>query len=366
MAGLDLWRAKVKSLVRNASLTERANTAFDVMGPADDRFRALVLLEERVQDNPKRAKFVEAIRKKREQSFQGVSDRFRNELYLQSILIFDWCSPKERQKHVIWVPVSISLMCSFFFFMAGAYPLHVLNEGYSTCKERWMVTPPGFFHWITFGDFWCLTPSAWTFDSVFLRQWGGRYNPFMRHQAYRWLTYAFLHTGFPHLLTNLLLWSTAGWHLEKRYGTSRLFAVWLVSSVLGDLFGAVCDRSAARCTVNVGFSAGLCGIVGLFLVDAVRNWRDTNRPLLRFSMFALLFLAFLATFFLQRGKVSNFSHLGGFLCGLFPSLLVQHHLGSENVDAYAGPVSLVATLFFLIFLPSWFYTHTYVESLDCV
>lgn len=366
--GTALWRSKVQEMMKSASLTRRAETAFEIMGAPDERFTALVLLEERIKADPKRAHAVDAIRKKRDRSFNGLQDRFRNELYIQSTIVFDWCTPKEHQSHVFWVPISTCIFSVIFMFMAGAYPLHVQEctaygcSGLTPCVERWMVTPRGIGHWLTFGNFWCLSSQAWTFDATYLTDWGARVNSLMRHDSYRWLTYAFLHTGFPHFLSNVLLWMTAGWRMERRYGSSRFFALWLISSVLGDLFGAVCED---KCVVNVGFSTGICGVVGLFLVDSFRNWRDTDRPLLRFSMFGLLLLAFLATFFLQRGRVSNFSHLGGFLCGLIPSLLFQHHLGHEKLDIYFVPVAVFLTLFLVIFLPTYFYSVTYPASQLC-
>ena len=352
-----LWRSKVTSMMRTTSLTARAGSAFDLKREVDDRLAALVMVEQRLAGNPRRARTVEAVRRKKENSFEGVTDRFRNEVFYRSVALFDWCTPAEHQTHVFWVPLSTVVMTVFFFFMAGAYP--VSN---TQCSERWMTTPSGLGRWLIFGNSWCLSDQAWTFDSGYLYGWGARYAPAMKAQGYRWITYAFLHTGFPHYLSNIVVWLSAGWYVEKRYGTPRFFVLWLFSSVFGDMFGSICEKA---CTVNVGFSTGICGMVGLFFIDLVRNWRHTTFPLLRATMFGLLWISFLASFFIQRGKVSNYSHLGGFLCGLVPAALFQHHLGHEHLDVFAVPFCACATLFLTCFLPSYFYEVTLAKASRC-
>lgn len=355
--GATLWRDKVRSMMRKESLEKRADQVFDVSQLPDRRLASLVLLEERVADRPDRKRLVDAVRKKRERSFVGVKDRLRNEVFIQSLVVFDWCTPKEYQSHVIWVPLAATVCCTLFFFMAGAYPLQV-----GGCNERWMVTPSGLGRWLIFGNSWCLTDQAWTFDGTYLYQWGGRYDLIMKAQAYRWITYAFLHTGIPHLLTNMLVWLTAGWHVERRYGTSRFLILWLVSTILGDMFGAICEDV---CTVNVGFSTGLCGVIGLWAIDMLRNWHTMERPFIRLAFFLILILAFISTFFLQRGRVSNFSHLGGLLCGLFPAVLMQRHLGHERLDAYVAGVGGIASLLLVVTLPTWFYVRIFPRALRC-
>jgi rhomboid protease GluP len=352
-----LWREKVIEMMRNTSLQQRAEDVFSVTGIPDRRFASLVLLEERMKGRPERRRVVEALRKKRENSYKGVMDKVRSDVYIQSILIFDFCTPKEYQSHVVWVPLAACIYTVIFFFMAGAYPLQI-----NGCRERWMVTPGGLGRWLMFGNSWCLTSQAWTFDARYLAQWGGRLDAQMRHQGHRWVTYAFLHTGFPHYITNLLVWLTAGWHVERRYGTSRFLVLWLFSSLFGDMFGAICEDP---CTVNVGFSAGICGVVGLWALDMLRNWNTMERAFVRLFFFGVLILAFLSTFFLQRGKVSNYSHLGGFLCGLCPAILMQRHLGHERLDFFALLIGGFTSLFLVVFLPAYFYSVTYVKAQGC-
>ena len=355
--GADLWRAKVKEMIRAESLTQRAGSAFNLEVLPDKRLAALVLVEERLNEDPTRARMVQAVRRKKENSFVGVRDRLRNEFFYQSVTVFDWCSPKEHQSHVVWVPFTGVVMGAIFFFMAGAYP-----NFNTTCSERWMVTPSGLGRWLIFGNSWCLSPTAWTFDSAYLFQWGGRYAPAMKAQGHRWITYTFLHTGFPHLLSNVIVWLTAGWYTERRYGTARFLILWFIAVVFGDMFGAICEKS---CVVNVGFSTGVCGIVGLFFTDLVRNWNDTKLPLIRLLLFGLLWITFVASFFIQRGQVSNYSHLGGFLCGLIPAVLFQRHLGHETLDAYSVPAAGLVSLFLVVFLPTYFYRVTFPGSLSC-
>ncbi len=78
-----------------------------------------------------------------------------------------------------------------------------------------------------------------------------------------YLTYAFVHVGVHHLISNVLALLPLAYFLEKRVAHDVL-GVFFVSSVLGGLIFAILSPK----TILVGCSAGVFGVFGaLFLVD---------------------------------------------------------------------------------------------------
>lgn len=52
-----------------------------------------------------------------------------------------------------------------------------------------------------------------------------------------------MHTGFQHVLSNLLVWLALALPLECAYGTCRILAVWLISAFGSAFFSAAFENS---------------------------------------------------------------------------------------------------------------------------
>lgn len=53
----------------------------------------------------------------------------------------------------------------------------------------------------------------------------------------------FVHTGFQHVLSNLLVWLALAMPLEYAYGTLRILAVWIISAFGSAFFSAAFEDS---------------------------------------------------------------------------------------------------------------------------
>lgn len=114
----------------------------------------------------------------------------------------------------------------------------------------------------------------------------------------------------------------------------------------------------------MGASGGVLGLVGLFSADMILNFKTMKRPILRGLIIFIFFLYFFATAGLQSSGTSHLSHLGGFLCGLFPSFLFLPDLRRERIEAWFPIVGGGVMLIIFTSLPSYFYTSV-VKNLHC-
>lgn len=74
------------------------------------------------------------------------------------------------------------------------------------------------------------TPSWQAFQTDFLRLWGGRYGPALKHgKWWLWFSSIYLHRDLQHIVSNMLLFVAMSVHLELNYGWWRLLLVWLMS-----------------------------------------------------------------------------------------------------------------------------------------
>ena len=148
----------------------------------------------------------------------------------------------------------------------------------------------------------------------------------LKHGAWwQFLTFQFLHGGWIHLLTNLLLLHSLGPVMETTLGRWRYLTLYLVSGSVGgllQLIGALTSPKLFGAPV-VGASAGLCGL--LAALAAVYS-EERLRLLLFFvipfevkAKFVLLFAALASAFgaILAFGNIAHLAHLGGLVGGLW-------------------------------------------------
>jgi Rhomboid family len=91
----------------------------------------------------------------------------------------------------------------------------------------------------------------------------------------------------------------------------------------------------SSCTLLVGASGAVFGFMGLFVADLVVNFESISWPILR-VLCILLFVVFFVLNTLSEdsnARVSHASHIGGAVCGLFPSLLFLPNIRNKRIRA---------------------------------
>jgi rhomboid protease GluP len=125
---------------------------------------------------------------------------------------------------------------------------------------------------------------------------------------WRLITAGFLHGGLMHIMMNSWVLFDLGATVEELFGTSRMIAIYFVSTITG--FLASCFWSAG---LSVGASAGIFGLIGAMIALGMQHrsaMGDAIRSMyMRWAIYMLLFglLPFL--------RVDNAAHIGGGLGG---------------------------------------------------
>ena len=158
-----------------------------------------------------------------------------------------------------------------------------------------------------------------------LRPLGYQYAGFWAGLLYDWqpnyagqslimfMTYAFLHGGFWHLLFNMITLASLSALLSSRICEWRLVLLY-AASIIG---GAVVFGLLSRATQPmVGASGGLFGLIGAYAVWNAEDRLSQGSPLhpvLRLLIYLMLFNVI--SWWLTDGQLAWQTHLGGFLVG---------------------------------------------------
>ncbi|XP_046547270.1 rhomboid-related protein 2-like isoform X1 [Haliotis rubra] len=157
------------------------------------------------------------------------------------------------------------------------------------------------------------------------------YTPRRRYEAWRYLTYMFIHQGFLHILSNMIFQLLFGLPLEIVHKWWRVMVVYLCGVIAGSLAHSVTDHSVAL----VGASGGVYALLGAHLAAVATNWKEMNYKCCEGNIARVLLSAPVRLFIIltlvvpdtslaiyrrvtapEDQKVGVSAHIGGFLTGL--------------------------------------------------
>ena len=155
-----------------------------------------------------------------------------------------------------------------------------------------------------------------------------------------YLTYAFLHGGFMHLLGNMLILWVFGPPVEDRFGRWWFLAFYLAGAAAAGSLHAFFERSGV-----VGASGAIAAVTGAFLVmfpfTRVRCWFILFMSISVVPAWWFIGLAMVWDLVLQGmghgGSVARLAHLGGYTLGAIIScvLLATGLLPREPYDLFS-------------------------------
>ncbi|XP_046547424.1 rhomboid-related protein 2-like isoform X3 [Haliotis rubra] len=156
------------------------------------------------------------------------------------------------------------------------------------------------------------------------------YTPRRRYEAWRYLTYMFIHQGFLHILSNMIFQLLFGLPLEIVHKWWRVMVVYLCGVIAGSLAHSVTDHSVAL----VGASGGVYALLGAHLAAVATNWKEMNYKCCEGNIARVLLSAPVRLFIIltlvvpdtslaiyrrvtapEDQKVGVSAHIGGFLTG---------------------------------------------------
>uniref|UniRef100_A0A672LY88 rhomboid protease n=2 Tax=Sinocyclocheilus grahami TaxID=75366 RepID=A0A672LY88_SINGR len=155
------------------------------------------------------------------------------------------------------------------------------------------------------------------------------YHPQLRAQAWRYLSYIFMHAGIEHLGLNMAMQLLVGVPLEMVHGALRIGLVYVCGVLAGSLAVSVTDMTAPV----VGSSGGVYALVSAHLANVVMNWSGMKCQFKLFRMAMALvcmsvefgravWLRFYPPAFPPCPNPSFVAHLGGVVVGLTLGVVV--------------------------------------------
>lgn len=146
------------------------------------------------------------------------------------------------------------------------------------------------------------------------------YDPYRRHEVWRFFTPMFVHSGWSHLWGNLVMQLILGVFLEIVHEWKRIAVIYLASGFGGTL----CITALDNTSYSVGASGAVMGLLFSHLSTIILNWNEMEKKIARFFCVALYIVYDVGTdvynelYLKQRLNVSlmrrNFKKFSSFLC----------------------------------------------------
>lgn len=169
-----------------------------------------------------------------------------------------------------------------------------------------------------------------TESAEFMIEHGGIYPPAILEDGEYWrlLSATFLHFGFDHLLSNMVMLGAAGQILERALGKLKFAVLYLASGIGGSLLSYTLMVLGGDYAVAAGASGAIFGIIGAlaWIVIVHKGQYETLTGKGIALMIALCLL-----FGVTTGNVDNWGHIGGLLMGFLMGMILYRR-NAKQVD----------------------------------
>lgn len=168
-----------------------------------------------------------------------------------------------------------------------------------------------------------------TTDAALLFQWGGNStSEVQKGEWWRLLSATFLHSGFIHLVLNMVGLYTAGVVVERIYGARQFALIYLGSALLGS---ALSLHFSAQQAVSVGASGAVFGVTGALWVAMRQNRSKLPQA---FGKQMVTNLGFFIVYSLFQGfthaGIDNAAHVGGLVGGAALAYMLPERFDLER------------------------------------
>ncbi|XP_062827081.1 rhomboid-related protein 3 isoform X4 [Anolis carolinensis] len=186
------------------------------------------------------------------------------------------------------------------------------------------------------------------------------YHPQLRAQAWRYLTYIFMHAGIEHLGLNVVLQLVVGVPLEMVHGAARIGFVYIAGVLAGSLAVSIADMTAPV----VGSSGGVYALVSAHLANIVMNWSGMKCQfkLLRvavalicmsFEFGRAVWLRFYPSAYPPCPHPSFVAHLGGVAVGITLGVVILRNYEQRLQDQSLWWIFSSMYVVFVLFAIFW-------------
>ncbi|CRL03868.1 CLUMA_CG016995, isoform B [Clunio marinus] len=183
------------------------------------------------------------------------------------------------------------------------------------------------------------------------------YNPSRREEAWRFVTYMFVHVGVMHIMMNLLVQIFLGTALELVHCWWRVALVYLA----GVLAGSMGTSIASPRIYLAGASGGVYALITAHIATIIMNWKDMEYAVIQLFVF-LVFCTTDIGFSIYRHLNDPFDRVGytAHLCGAIAGLLVGIGvLRNLNVQPHEKVIWWIAVTIYLALMAFGICVHVF-------
>ncbi|XP_072316223.1 rhomboid-related protein 2 [Eucyclogobius newberryi] len=180
------------------------------------------------------------------------------------------------------------------------------------------------------------------------------YKPERREEAWRFISYMFVHAGVEHIVGNLLMQLLLGIPLELVHKGFEVGMVYLSGVIAGSLASSIFDPLSAL----VGASGGVYALMGGYFMNAVVNFREMIPLVGVFRILAIVIIvgtdfgfAFYRRFVSEEQglRVSFVAHFGGIVAGMTIGYVFFSDYNEKLLKDPRFWICIVGFLVFLLF-----------------
>ncbi|XP_050444710.1 protein rhomboid isoform X4 [Cataglyphis hispanica] len=154
------------------------------------------------------------------------------------------------------------------------------------------------------------------------------YNPHKRYEAWRYLTYMFVHVGIFHLVVNLLVQIMLGIPLEMVHKWWRVLIIYIAGVVAGSLGTSVSDPTVYL----AGASGGVYALITAHVATIIMNWSQMEFAVLQLLVFLVVTSVDIGQAVYNRyvletnDQIGYVAHLAGAIAGLLVGINILRNL----------------------------------------
>ncbi|XP_066589871.1 rhomboid-related protein 2 isoform X1 [Prorops nasuta] len=169
------------------------------------------------------------------------------------------------------------------------------------------------------------------------------YNPHKRYQAWRYLTYMFVHVGIFHLVVNLLVQIMLGIPLEMVHKWWRVLIIYIAGVIAGSLGTSISDPTVYL----AGASGGVYAIITAHVATIIMNWSQMEFAVLQLLVFLVITSVDVGQAIYNRyvadtnDQVGYVAHLAGAVAGLLVGINVLRNLEVKTWEKAVWWASIV-------------------------
>lgn len=183
------------------------------------------------------------------------------------------------------------------------------------------------------------------------------FNPFIRCEAWRFVSYMLLHAGLEHILFNTLVQLMLGIPLEMVHGGLRVGCIYMAGVIGGSLASSVFDPTVAL----VGASGGVYALFTAQLANVILNGDIMNKlwSIFRAGFVSIVLCADFGFSIYRRfssdteSSVSFTAHVAGAVAGLTMGLMVLSNFKQSLSDKIAFWIAVGLYCAFMLFAILW-------------